>query len=113
MVSLYLAFQRKLLTWNSGDIELKTGEEGELIIRGPQVMKKYHKRENETRISLRKGWLHTGDIARMDADGYFFITGRKKDLIKVSGFQVWPMEIETVIRSLPGCPGCYCGRNLR
>jgi long-chain acyl-CoA synthetase len=92
----------KIVDMECGDIELKTGEEGELIIRGPQVMREYHNRENETRISLRKGWLYTGDNARMDADGYFYITGRKKDLIKVSGFQVWPMEIEKVIRSYPG-----------
>lgn len=77
------------------------GEAGELLIRGPQVMWGYHARPDETALVLEDGWLHTGDIARMDADGYFYIVDRIKDLIKVSGFQVWPREIEEVLTSHP------------
>lgn len=82
--------------------DLPVGDAGELLIRGPQVMWGYHNRPEETANALRDGWLHTGDIARMDADGYFYILGRKKDLIKVSGFQVWPREIEEVVAQHPG-----------
>jgi long-chain acyl-CoA synthetase len=94
--------ESKIVDMENGDTELRIGEEGELIIRGPQVMNKYYNRESETRTTLRNGWLYTGDIARMDEEGYTYITGRKKDLIKVSGFQVWPLEIESVIRRYPG-----------
>ncbi len=78
------------------------GEAGELLIRGPQVMKQYYHRDDETKLALKDGWLYTGDIARMDEDGYFYIVGRKKDLIKVGGLQVWPSEIEEVIQGYPG-----------
>lgn len=91
-----------IVDMEEGKTKLPIGVEGELIIRGPQVMREYHNRESETRITLREGWLFTGDIARMDEEGYTYITGRKKDLIKVSGFQVWPLEIETVMRRYPG-----------
>lgn len=77
------------------------GEAGELLIRGPQVMQGYHNRPEETRQTLRNGWLYTGDIARMDEDGYFYVLDRKKDLIKVSGYQVWPREVEEVIATHP------------
>ncbi len=91
-----------IVDMEEGKTDLPFGVEGELIIRGPQVMREYYNRESETRITLREGWLFTGDIARMDEEGYTYITGRKKDLIKVSGFQVWPLEIETVMRRYPG-----------
>jgi long-chain acyl-CoA synthetase len=64
-------------------------------------MQGYHNMPAETEEALRGGWLHTGDIARMDEDGYFYIVDRKKELIKVSGFQVWPREIEEVISTHP------------
>jgi len=80
-----------------GETIMPAGEIGELLIRSPQIMKNYHNQPQETETALRGGWLHTGDIARMDEDGYFYIVGRKKELIKVSGFQVWPLEIEEVI----------------
>lgn len=78
------------------------GEIGELLIRSPQVMQGYHNMPGETRETLRDGWLHTGDIARMDEDGYFYLVDRKKEMIKVSGYQVWPREIEEVIAAYPG-----------
>ena len=76
---------------------LGIGEVGELIIRGPQVMAGYHQQMEETNMVLRDGWLFTGDVARMDEDGFFYLVDRKKDVIKVGGFQVWPKEIETVL----------------
>lgn len=83
-------------------IDVPAGMPGELLIRGPQVMAGYHGKPEETRETLKDGWLHTGDIATVDADGYYFIKGRKKDLIKVGGFQVWPQEIEDVLLKYPG-----------
>lgn len=84
-----------------GRTELPVGEVGELVIRGPQVMSGYHDMPEETIAALLDGWLHTGDIARMDQDGYFYLVDRKKELIKVSGFQVWPREVEEVIATHP------------
>ena len=74
---------------------------GELLVRGPQVMSHYHNQEDETKNAIVDGWLKTGDIARMDKDGYFYLVGRNKDLIKVGGLQVWPREVEEVITRLP------------
>jgi len=77
---------------------LPQGEAGELCVRGPQVMSGYWNREDETAKAISKdGWLKTGDVAKMDADGYFRIVDRLKDMILVSGFNVFPNEIETVI----------------
>ncbi len=70
---------------------------GELCIKGPQVMAGYHDDDSETQLAFTDGWLKTGDIARMDAEGYFYLVGRKKDLIKVGGLQVWPQEVEKAI----------------
>ncbi len=89
----------KIVSLEDGQTELAPGEIGELLVNSPQVMQGYHNMPEETRNALKDGWLHTGDIARMDADGYFYIIDRKKELIKVSGFQVWPREIEEVIAS--------------
>ncbi|MEO7936067.1 MAG: AMP-binding protein [Dokdonella sp.] len=84
-------------------IPLAVGEIGELCVRGPQVMKGYWNRPEETaQIIDAKGWLHTGDIARMDESGFFYIVDRKKDMILVSGFNVYPNEIEDVVASMPG-----------
>lgn len=80
---------------------LKAGDVGELVIKGPQVMKGYHNMPTETANTLREGWLYTGDIAKMDEDGYFYIVDRKKEVIKPGGFQVWPREVEEVISSYP------------
>ncbi len=83
--------------------ELPIGETGELCVRGPQVMKGYWNRPEETaKVLTDSGWLHTGDIARMDDKGYVYIVDRKKDMILVSGFNVYPNEIEDVIATHPG-----------
>ena len=91
----------RIVDLESGTHVLGVGEVGELIIRGPQVMAGYHQQTEETNMVLRDGWLFTGDVARMDADGFFYLVDRKKDVIKVGGFQVWPKEIETVLMRHP------------
>lgn len=91
----------KVVDLETGKRELQAGEIGELILQGPQVMAGYHQKSEESQLALRDGWLFTGDVVRMDEDGYFYIVDRKKDVIKVGGFQVWPNEIEAVIRQYP------------
>jgi long-chain acyl-CoA synthetase len=82
---------------------LAHGEVGELCIKGPQVMQGYWQRPEETaKVIDADGWLHTGDMARMDDKGFFFIVDRKKDMILVSGFNVYPNEVEDVIALMPG-----------
>jgi long-chain acyl-CoA synthetase len=78
------------------------GQPGELVARGPQIMQGYWQRPDDTQDTLRDGWLHTGDIAEMDEDGYFRIVDRKKDMVLVSGFNVFPNEVEECIAALPG-----------
>ncbi|HEY4368472.1 MAG TPA: AMP-binding protein [Steroidobacteraceae bacterium] len=83
--------------------ELATGEVGEICVRGPQVMAGYWQRPDETqKTMLPDDWLRTGDIGRIDADGYVFIEDRKKDMILVSGFNVYPNEVEAVVATTPG-----------
>ncbi len=77
------------------------GEVGELVLKAPNVMKGYHNMPTETQNALRDGWLYSGDIARMDEDGFFYIVDRKKELIKPGGYQVWPREVEEVIAAHP------------
>jgi long-chain acyl-CoA synthetase len=87
----------KIMDIETGEKELGIGEVGELAVKGPQVMKGYWKMADETAAVLRAGWLYTGDIGKMDEDGYFYITDRKKDLIKYKGHSVYPREIEDVL----------------
>ena len=83
--------------------QLPVGEVGELCVRGPQVMAGYWQRPEETaKVLTPDGWLHTGDMAKMDENGFFYIVDRKKDMILVSGFNVYPNEIEDVVAQLPG-----------
>jgi len=91
----------RIINLDDGLTVLKQGEVGELVLKGPQVMKGYHNMPTETKNALRDGWLFTGDIAYMDEEGYFFIVDRKKELIKPGGFQVWPREVEEVIQQNP------------
>lgn len=111
----------RIVSLDDGLTELKAGEVGELAIRSPSVMKGYHNMPMETANTLRDGWLYTGDIAYMDEDGYFFIVDRKKEMIKPSGFQVWPREVEEVISENPkvlevgvaGIPDAYRGETVK
>jgi long-chain acyl-CoA synthetase len=97
----------KIVDVETGDQEVPLGSPGELCIRGPQVMKGYWNQPEETARALRHDgdgggpWFYTGDIARMDEDGYFYIVQRKKDLIIVSGFNVYPSEVEEVLYAHP------------
>ena len=115
----------RIIDLDDGETEMKTGEIGEIILKGPQVMHGYHNMPTETANSLREWngekWLYTGDIARMDEDGYFYIVDRKKELIKPGGFQVWPREVEEAISDHPkvlevgvaGVPDPYRGETVK
>jgi long-chain acyl-CoA synthetase len=91
----------RIVDAETGRRELPVGEIGELVIRGPQVMRGYWRRDEETSQVLRDGWLYTGDMARCDADGYFYIEDRKKDMIKSGGENVYPREVEEVLMRHP------------
>jgi long-chain acyl-CoA synthetase len=113
--------EARIVSLDDGETVLGPDEVGELIIRGPNVMVGYHNMPTETANVLRNGWLYTGDIARMDEDGYFYIVDRKKELIKPGGFQVWPREVEEVIMEHPkvlevgvaGIPDPYRGETVK
>jgi acyl-CoA synthetase (AMP-forming)/AMP-acid ligase II len=87
---------------DNNDCELPTGEVGELVVRGWPVMVGYYKEPELTREVMRGGWLHTGDLASFEADGYLYIRGRKKDMIIVGGLNVYSPEVERVIHNFPG-----------
>ena len=91
----------KIVDLDDPDRQLASGGRGELCIRGPQVMLGYWNRPEETVLTIRNGWLHTGDIAVMDRDGYFRIVDRLKEMILVSGFNVYPTEVEDVLYHHP------------
>ncbi|WP_291325992.1 long-chain fatty acid--CoA ligase [Desulfovibrio sp. UCD-KL4C] len=84
-----------------GSIPLAPGKMGELIVRGPQVMKGYYNKPDETAGAIRNGWLYTGDIAYMDEEGYFYIVDRKKDMIISSGYNIYPREVDEVLYEHP------------
>jgi long-chain acyl-CoA synthetase len=94
--------EARIVDQTTGLEELPVGSVGELVIRGPQVMKGYFNNPVETQRALRHGWLYTGDLARRDRDGFFMIVDRKKDIIKTSGFLVFPAEVEEVLAACPG-----------
>lgn len=111
----------KIVDLETGTRDLKPNEVGELVIKGPQVMQGYWNKPDETKIALRNRWLYTGDIAKMDEDGYFYIVDRKKDMIDVSGLKVWPREVEEVLYEHPavkeaavlGVPDPYRGETVK
>ena len=111
----------KIVDIETGDKEMPLGEPGELIVKGPQVMKGYWRMPEETANTLRDGWLHTGDIARMEEDGYLYIVDRKKEVINTSGYKVYPREVEEVLYQHPevveavavGVPDEYSGETVK
>ncbi|MBM7603603.1 long-chain acyl-CoA synthetase [Metabacillus crassostreae] len=111
----------KIVDVATGTIEVPVGELGEIIISGPQVMKGYWNMPEETAVTLRDGWLFTGDIARMDEDGYVSIVDRKKDLIIASGYNIYPRDIEEILYEHPcvqeavviGVPDQYRGETVK
>jgi long-chain acyl-CoA synthetase len=94
--------EARIMDPETGDGELPVGTVGKLVVRGPQVMKGYFGNPTETSRALRGGWLYTGDLARRDADGFFTLVDRKKDIIKTSGFLVFPAEVEEVLMRFEG-----------
>ncbi len=111
----------KIMDIETGEKEMPPGEPGELILKGPQVMKGYWGMPEETANALRDGWLYTGDIARMDDDGYLYVVDRKKEVINASGFKVYPREVEEVLYEHPevvegvavGVPDEYRGETVK
>lgn len=111
----------KVMDQETGAREMPPGEVGELAIQGPQVMQGYWRNPPETAAVLRHGWLYTGDLARMDADGYFYIVERKKDLIIAGGYKIYPREVEEVLYQHPGVkeavalgvPDAYRGETVK
>ena len=91
----------RIVDLRDSETDVPVGESGELLIKGPQIMKGYWKRPDATAETLTDGWLHTGDIAKMDEDGYFYIVDRKKDLIISGGYNVYPRDIEEVFFEHP------------
>jgi long-chain acyl-CoA synthetase len=113
--------EAKIMDLETGTKEMPLGEIGELVIRGPQVMKGYWNMPEETKNTLRDGWLYTGDIAKMDQDGYFQIVDRKKDMIIAGGFNIYPRDVEEVLYKHPkvkeavvaGVPDPYRGETVK
>lgn len=111
----------KIVDLENGTKEMPVGVAGELVIRGPQVMKGYWNMPEETALTLRDGWLYTGDIARLDKSGYTYIVDRKKDMIISGGYNIYPQDVEAVILELPevedvavvGIPDRYRGETLK
>ena len=111
----------RIVDVETGETEMPIGESGELVIKGPQIMKGYLNMPEETAAALKDGWLHTGDVARMDEDGYFYIVDRKKDMIVASGYNVYPREVEEVLFEHPdvaeavaiGIPDEYRGESVK
>jgi len=100
----------KLVDVETGTREVPVGEEGEIIVQGPQVMKGYLNKPEETEIAIRElegeRWLYTGDVARMDEEGYFTIVDRSKDMVNVGGFKVFSQEVEEKLHDHPAIELC-------
>lgn len=111
----------RVMDEETGTQELPPEEVGELTLRGPQVMQGYWQNPEETALVLRDGWLYTGDLVRRDADGYFYIVERKKDLIIAGGYKIFPREVEEVLYQHPavkeavvfGVPDSYRGETVK
>lgn len=111
----------KIVDLAEGKEEMPIGELGEIVIKGPQVMKGYWNMPEETEITLRDGWLYTGDIARIDEDGYVYIVDRKKDLIIAGGYNIYPRDVEEILYEYPavmeavvvGVPDAYRGETVK
>ena len=113
--------EARIVDPDDGASEVAVGEVGELVLRGPQLMKGYWNKPQETADAIPDGWLRTGDLARMDEDGYFYIVDRKKDVINAAGFKVWPREVEDTLYRHPwvrlaaviGVPDSYRGETVK
>jgi long-chain acyl-CoA synthetase len=91
----------KIMEGETGETEVPIGEVGEVVLRGPQVMKGYWNKPEETALVLKDGWLYTGDIGKFDEDGYLYIVDRKKDMLIYKGYNVYPRDLEEVLNEHP------------
>ena len=111
----------RLVDVDNGTQDVKLGEPGEIIIKGPSIMKGYWNNPEETQNQLKDGWLHTGDVGQMDEDGYIYIVDRKKDMIIAGGFNIYPREVDEVLYQHPkvaeavtvGVPDAYRGETVK
>jgi long-chain acyl-CoA synthetase len=111
----------KIVDIESGTREMPVGEEGEILFKGPQICQGYYNKPDETANSIRDGWFYTGDIGKLDEDGYLYIVDRKKDMIIASGFNIYPREIDEVLFEHPkveeacaiGIPHEYRGETVK
>jgi len=111
----------KIMDLETGKEELPPGEVGEIVVQGPMVVPGYWNKPEESAHAIRDGWLYTGDVGKMDEQGWFYVVDRKKDLINVSGFKVWPREVEDVLYEHPavrevaviGVPDPYRGETVK
>ena len=111
----------KIVDTETGTTEMPPGEIGEIVIKGPMIVPGYWRKPEETRHAIRNGWLYTGDVGKMDKDGWFYVVDRKKDLINVSGFKVWPRDVEDILYQHPavkeaaviGVPDAYRGETVK
>jgi long-chain acyl-CoA synthetase len=98
--------QDRIMDWETGKAKMPIGEPGELVVRGPNVFRGYWKHPEDTKLALRDGWLYTGDIAKMDEEGYVYILDRKKEMIKYRGYQIAPAELEGILMEHPAVQDC-------
>lgn len=113
--------EARIMDLETGTREMPVGEVGEIVIRGPQVMRGYWNKPEETAAVLRDGWLYTGDVAKKDAEGFFYIVDRKKDMIIAGGYNIYPREVEEVLFEFPkvreavviGVPDGYRGETVK
>ena len=111
----------RIVDIETGEKDMPLGEEGEIIFRGPQLCQGYYNNPEETKSSFRDGWFYTGDIGKMDEDGYFYIVDRKKDMIIAGGYNIYPRDIEEVLYEHPkileacvlGVPHEYRGETVK
>jgi long-chain acyl-CoA synthetase len=111
----------KIMDLETGEQELLPGEIGEIVVKGPMVVPGYWNKPGETAHAIRNGWLYTGDVGKMDQNGWFYLIDRKKDLINVSGFKVWPRDVEDILyqhsavreAAVIGVPDPYRGETVK
>ena len=111
----------KIVDVETGETEMPTGETGEILIKGPQIMKGYYKKPAETDEVLKDGWFYSGDIGKFDKDGYLSIVDRKKDMIIAGGYNIYPLELDNVLFDHPkileactiGVPDTYRGETVK
>ena len=111
----------KIMDLEDGSTALPPGEIGEIVDSGPIVVPGYWQKPDETRHAIRDGWLYTGDVGKMDENGWFYVVDRKKDMIVASGYKVWPRDVEDVIYQHPavketaviGVPDSYRGETVK